>query len=484
MQLQILKPNFYFFITAFAIGLLLQNTQPASAQTIDSKFLKGFKPIGRIAPRHAKDITSSNWSIGAETMDRNYTIYKNWKEFLGPLGFKKARVQAGWARTENQKAVYDWNWLDEIIFDMPLHGVTPWVNLGYGNSVYADGGGTTLFGKVPESPEALNAWDQWVKAMVARYKDVVTEWEIWNEPNYKVPAKQYADFLIRTAQKVKEIQPKGKILAFGLGSGADYEYADDVLQLVAAQKKLHLIDQVTFHRHQFVPEDYDNVKKLQEVVNRYDPRIEIRQTESGAPTARQKTKALSNYDWNEYIASKWALRRLLGDLGRDIESSYFSIMEMKYPDEMNTKGILKSGDDQTVERQKKVYFVLQHVASVFDHSLQRLPDYQYEVKTDSAFSLFTYQHKDSKEQLLTIWLHNGIPKNENKAIQLDLKLNDAAFSNPVYVDMMSGAIYSIPAKNIKRSGNTITFNNIPVYDSPILLADESLIPIRGQEQNE
>ena len=36
-------------------------------------------------------------------MDRDYTVYEKWKEHLGPLGFKKARLQAGWAKTEQEK---------------------------------------------------------------------------------------------------------------------------------------------------------------------------------------------------------------------------------------------------------------------------------------------------------------------------------------------------------------------------------------------
>jgi hypothetical protein len=105
--------------------------------------------LGKIAPRPALQIAASNWSVGAETMDRDYTIYANWKAYLGPLGFKKARLQAGWAKTERTRGVYDWAWLDEIIFDMAEQGVEPWVCLCYGNTIYSDGGGTLLGAQLP-----------------------------------------------------------------------------------------------------------------------------------------------------------------------------------------------------------------------------------------------------------------------------------------------------------------------------------------------
>jgi hypothetical protein len=40
---------------------------------------------------------------------------------------KLARIQSGWAKTEQEKGKYDWAWLDEIIPDMVAQGVEPWV---------------------------------------------------------------------------------------------------------------------------------------------------------------------------------------------------------------------------------------------------------------------------------------------------------------------------------------------------------------------
>ncbi len=92
---------------------------------------EGFRYLGKVKPRHARDIRSSNWSVGAETMDRDYTVYKHWKEYLGPLGIKKARIQSGWAKTEKTRGNYSWEWIDEIVFDMVDQGVEPWVCLYY-----------------------------------------------------------------------------------------------------------------------------------------------------------------------------------------------------------------------------------------------------------------------------------------------------------------------------------------------------------------
>ncbi len=435
--------------------------------------------LARIAPRSASQISASNWSVGAETMDRDYTVYENWKSCLGPLGFKKARLQAGWAKTERTPGVYQWEWLDEIIFDMVEQGVEPWVCLCYGNPIYTDGGGTLLGAQIPQTDEALQAWENFVAAMVARYKDVIDEWEVWNEPNHgkgNTPA-LYADFLIRTAQRIRRTQPQARILAMSL-AGVDTKFTDETLAVVASRNALSLLDEITYHPYSFNPDkSYAAVARLRETVARYSDRITIRQGENGAPSERRNTKALSKYDWTELSQAKWALRRLLGDLGRDIPSSYFSIVDMKYPDEINRKGLLKCRDDKTVEYAKPAYYALQNLAAIFDDRLQRIDGYPYQTDAKGSLSLFAYASRTSGLQVVTLWLDGDIPSDSNEKTAVDLTFSSGAFHKPVYVDLREGKVYRIPRPRWSQKGTVYTFRDVPCYDCPILIADESLIPL-------
>jgi hypothetical protein len=128
---------------------------------------------------------------------------------LGKLGAKGIRLQGGWAKCEKQPGVYSWEWLDKVVDDALSQGVQPWIQTSYGNPIYNGGGTTGLGGSLPSSPEALAAWDNWVRALVQRYKDRVKEWEIWNEPDLNakhptigspVTAEDYAKLFIRTAE--------------------------------------------------------------------------------------------------------------------------------------------------------------------------------------------------------------------------------------------------------------------------------------------
>jgi hypothetical protein len=86
-----------------------------------------WKEIGKLKTRDAKDIKSSSWSIGGETLDRDYTDYQSYKKYLGPLGAKRIRLQGGWSKCEKKKGEYNFAWLDSIIPDAASRGVYPWV---------------------------------------------------------------------------------------------------------------------------------------------------------------------------------------------------------------------------------------------------------------------------------------------------------------------------------------------------------------------
>jgi hypothetical protein len=235
---------------------------------------------------------------------------------------------------------------------------------------------------------------------------------------------------------------------------------------------------VTYHPYRHNPdESYPAVAELRRVVRSFSPHISIRQGENGCPSMRRRTKALNSYDWTEISQAKWALRRLLGDLGRDIESSYFAIMDMKYPDEMNAKGLLKSRDDQTVAYAKPAYYAVQNLASVFDNGLRRVKNVNYKAGTTQSVSVFAYENVHSGLHVVTIWFDGKTPSDSETKIRTDFTVTNVRFKQPVYVDLRTGDVFAIPVSGYSASGTTYTFKSLPCYDSPIVLADRANLHI-------
>lgn len=61
-----------------------------------------YEVAGILSPKSIHEV-EHELTLGCEVLDRDYTDYQQYKEYLTPLGFKKIRLQAGWAKTEKEK---------------------------------------------------------------------------------------------------------------------------------------------------------------------------------------------------------------------------------------------------------------------------------------------------------------------------------------------------------------------------------------------
>ena len=90
------------------------------------------------------------------------------------------RVLAGWGGVEREKGQYDWSRLDTAIDALLRFGITPFVTLTNGNTLYTGVGRyddpklAAIYGDSPAppvKPEEIEAWLAFVGACIDRYKD-------------------------------------------------------------------------------------------------------------------------------------------------------------------------------------------------------------------------------------------------------------------------------------------------------------------------
>ncbi|MEW1584435.1 hypothetical protein AB0283_03150 [Micromonospora vinacea] len=461
------------------VGISAADTGTAWVDDVRTRFEPNpvsWPQVGTVAPRSASQIGTSKLIVGAETLDRDYTDYQSYKGYLGPLGATRARFQAGWAKTEKVKGSYEWAWLDAIVDDSVSRGVRPWLQTSYGNPIYAGGGGAGLGGQVPSSAEALAAWDAWVSALAARYADRVAEWEIWNEPNLGgVDPVVYADFFIRTATRIRAVQPGAVIFCCAL-AGVERSYADTVLTRVRDLGKLGLVNGVTYHPYNANPDaSYEQVRLLRQTVDQFSASIVLRQGENGAPSRPDSFGALGELSWTELAQSKWMLRRTLADLGRGISTSVFSIADLNYPSKVNSKGLVRTGTDKKVRYAKPSYYAIQSAAALIDDTMTPITGYGVTDDTTKALAVQAFRKAGTGRQSVALWFSGATPGDDNTRTPVTLTVSAGSFADPVYVDPRTGAVFDIPAGNWSVSGTSYTFRDVPLYDSPILIADRSVV---------
>lgn len=445
-------------------------------------------PIPRtLRTRASKEISASPLSVGFETLDRKMFDPARTYAPLAQLGVKWARCQTGWARTEQRPGQFDFGWLDEAVDHLLAVGIQPWFNVGYGNPLYSPGADQYAVGWAPVySQAAKDAWARYVDRLAAHYKGRVRHWEIWNEPNghtfwrpEEPNAAGYVELVRMTAPVIREHVPNAVIIG-GAFAGVPLEYAEQCLEAGLGDE----VDRISFHPYRARPEENyaSDLRALRGLVHRYKPGIRLWQGEDGAPSTDGSTGALSKLHWTEASQAKWLLRRIVTDLGCDLElTSYFHTVDLqKYnwgsgpTNGTNSKGLLRGGSYTP----KPSYFAYRNLCALFDSETKTAStlirfdrgsaDLEIDALCSACFArngrpLYAYwspadlqKEWSPKTAHITVWSPKELP-----------------LDRPVLVDPASGAISTPP--RVTKHGGSLSLAEMEIRDYPMLLTDAALV---------
>lgn len=506
---------------AIALSAILLSATQSLAQTAPPPDSDANPPaalyhqIGVVTPRSTTQLAAAGltslFSIGAEQTDRGFSTYSKWSSYLAPLGIPAARVQTGWGDVEKVRGVYDFSKLDEIYDGMAAVSVKPWFDLQYGNPIYTGGGTTQASGKLPDATtEARAAWLAFVRATVQHFSSggrVVNEWEIWNEPNiHSITAADYATFAAQTAQQIKAIAPSAKILVGVFSGFPASSYRTTVLNNFNGQKGPTVPSadvQVNYHPYEANPDNSYDI--------RYDTLLSavaakgftLRQGENGAPSGGG-AGALNNLPFNETRQAKWNLRRMLGDFYRGLPSNLFTITDTHMIGVINTKGLLvtvggasatpPTYGDQTVSRPKVAYGSVRALAAIFDSRVQPLANSG--CTAPAGYSVQTYTRLDPGNivrNAMVVWRTTPPAGTDSAGTGIDASTTDITVSctafqfprfksnsslRPRYTDLLPAKVYELlTSGTVVHSTAGVTVSDLRVYDSPVIIADQGIVPI-------
>ena len=458
--------------------------------------------VGKITPKDSKDIKKSIIGLGFEKLDRDVFDPEKSYDFVAKSGVKWARLQSGWQRTEKEKGVYDFEWLDSIVDKMLEIGVEPWLCLCYGNSLYTDIA-KEVFGAVGCPPikteEERKAWSNYVKATVTHFKGRIRYYEVWNEPDGKwcwkhgPDGEELGNFIIDTAKACKAADSECKVIGF-----ATCLTDKDYLEKAAQTGCLDYIDAVSYHAYGTVEERFKYIFDVyKSFLESHGKNIPIIQGESGAQSRPDGAGAGAGGAWTPLKQSKLLLRHLLCDINNQVEiASYLSCMDMiealngtvgdvsSYLD-YGYFGVIGADFDEngrsTGEYTPKMsYYALQNLCSVFCEDYE-ITDIHAEGLIYSSKSILkddydfekTYHfgvRKPNGSSALVYWIPNHL-LTETIETTVSLRIKKETVPGEVRLaDMLTGDIYSIP-ESILSDGDDgyLYFKNLPATDIPMLL---------------
>lgn len=434
--------------------------------------------LGTLRPKCVGEMGTSMWSLGCETLDRDLANWDAYKDYLPPLGIRHIRLQGGWGRTETKKGVYDFSWLDRIVDEAQTRGLTVCLETSYGNRLYDPKAALGPGGTLPEGEQTLAAWDRWVEEMAQRYSARgVGEWMMYNEPNLVKDntIEKTAAFNVRTAEIIKSVDPKARIAGL-VSCSASPEFVGGFVRLLKAQGQLGLFDSVVYHHYSANPDaTYDKVVALQAIVREQAPALRLWQGEAGC-ASEEVQFALSGVEWTELSQAKWNLRRMLGDLSRGIRSSVFTITDLSYhKDFISRYGLLKTDATNAIIKVKTAYYAVQNAVSVFNDSLEPDAGASLTLPEGSKLTGFAYRDKATRLGVVALWDGASVPSNLCAARPVTVTVRHGVFKDPVWLDLLTGKIHAIPADRVAVEAESRTFRDLPVYDSPVVILDQSLL---------
>jgi len=498
-----------FFVLIMNVKVISQNNE--------SMILSNFKYLGKVKTKKSENIDQSYWGIQSGTL--NYKILK----YAGEIGVKWTRLMADWPSIEKQKKTYNWINFDNALESVLLEKITPFVSLTGGNklysplSTYEDPKLSEIYGYKPAPPiddeVAMKAWDDYVTAIVKRYKDKIFYWEIWNEPNHRnywgtePNAIKYGQLVHHTALLIKNIQPNAHIIA-GAMAGLFSDFIDGFL----SQNNKDLVDIISYHNYDIIPETrIYRADSAWKVINKYNSKIQLWQGECGTPSHSSTRDYRSTAPWGLNIQAKWLLRQSFTDIYycKASMSNYFKLGDEGKREEIPIRKNLSSLDsivgfpERGGSRIKEIgvnekcllsnpelkpkpgFYAYQNLCALIDKSYVPIKLKHTINITDQGMFYGIGKADDGFPSIP--FVANFITKKGNYAIAywlgwhpqeytpipayIDLKYDYLLMKHPVLVDLLTGKVFDI-LDNYKNNQKE-TFQHLPLSDYPFLIIEKT-----------
>jgi hypothetical protein len=260
---------------------------------------------------------------------------------VAKTGASWLRVLVDWSRIESSQGMYSWGYLDHITDAAKTRHLKILATVAY-TPTWARAPGTS-FTAPPVNPSDFGAFST---AVVQRYGDRISNWEIWNEPNlplfwgHTVDAAGYTELLRAAYIAIKSVQPNSTVVAAGLSRSMGDNAPPIFMAAMYAAGAKGYFDAAAMHPYVFQgglsvdPQNgWSDVARVHDVMgDNGDGNKKIWMTELGAPTSSPSAEGVTEQEQIRQISDiLWASSQT-GYSGpafiysiRDVDSSKWSM---------------------------------------------------------------------------------------------------------------------------------------------------------------
>jgi len=248
------------------------------------------------------------------------------------------RVHVDWHAVEKVKGEYDWGYVDHWIDGARARGMRV-LGLITNTPDWAKAPGTALYAPPTDAAD----YAAFAAAVAKRYRDRVTDWELWNEPNLprflgfaESRAAVYVGLLKAAYPAIKAVQPNSTVISAGLSPAVGVDGPANFLNDMYVNGAKGYFDAVAMHPYVFpagLAADPDNawsdLARAHDVMTlNGDGDKKVWMTELGAPTSDPAAEGVSQQEQAKQILDVLAGLAAAGWVGpafiysiRDVDSA-------------------------------------------------------------------------------------------------------------------------------------------------------------------
>jgi hypothetical protein len=439
---------------------------------------------------------------------------RHWWTSVADSGVKWVRL----GQYENSSDKTSWDWVeqspgvyrvrpevDEAIRSLVDNGVSIEMQLCYSNALY-QGDPKTRSAHIDPAPpgigdqdkpapaifhglktdEEIEAFLNYTRFMVTRYKDKIKNWEFWNEANigYWQPnvesreeraakGREYGRALCKFADVVHQVDPQSKVI-FGGTSEIDSAFA-----LAAISECPSKIDVMAYHTYP----GYGRNEPPEEEDSLEDADL-FRESVLRGPGVRQNIEFWEN-EWNsiptwknssESVQARYLPRFFLQARAQKVQPYFWEFIPGTDGNEHDQFGLLHGETfGKNAFQPREAYRAFEVTSALFGQAeidpmadIELEPPARYE---HGQLRKYAYRDTQSEKLIYAFWLAVvSDPADHFVPTQVQIGIPHSGIENPILIDLRTGGITSLSW--INREKETL---KIPLEDSVVAVADSSYL---------
>lgn len=251
------------------------------------------------------------FSVGASQIWMSPEDAERELDAAASTGARWMRVHIDWMAVERVRGLFDWGYVDRWVDGARARGMKV-LGMITNSPEWARAPGAALYAPPVNSGD----YADFCATVATRYRDRVSDWEIWNEPNLprflgfdeRRPA-TYTGLLKAAYPAIKAVQPDSTVIAAGLSRAIGVDAPPNFLNDMYIAGAKGFFDATAMHPYVFpggIAEDpehgWSDIAQLHDVMTlNGDGDKDIWMTELGAPTSSPDAEGVSQETQTQQI---------------------------------------------------------------------------------------------------------------------------------------------------------------------------------------